>query len=249
MDTLYWTGLNPDIKFSHTTRMMYGQFLYKLSFEIPGSNLLRFKGDLNELVEQRNRRSYNYGGSWRQPRPIDLRDRQLLALAKTVVDELSEEPDVAPRGGIVQPIRVRIEEPNVHFYTTSVQDMVILSKKMLFDNNRHFAGVTHPADANSATLMKDGFVLRKKDFDWKFKVVLRDGRYSEDTKTQLANYLTELGSEVKVPLGLTRQLDRGGWIWGGYFYTNDPQLTTIVSLINPGLVSKIEEFKVVGPGK
>lgn len=237
MDTLYWTGLNPNIKFLHSTRMMYGQFLYKLSYEVPGSNLLRIKGDLDALIEQRNLRSYNYGGSWRQLKRISHENHELLTLTKSVMEELSD--------GSNSSVRVRVEEPNIHFYTTSVQDMVDISKKMLAQDNSHLVSVTCPADSDSAKLMQDGFVLRKTEFEWKHKIVLRDGRYSDDTKQQLYNFLIGLGDEVKAPLGLLRQLEHGGWIWGGYFYTNDPQLTTIVSLINPRLVGKVEEFKVV----
>lgn len=245
MDILFWTALNPNIKQLETTKVMHRHYLHRLAIHVPGSSMLRHDGDLDSLIEKRNNASYNYGGSWRRSKLSDS-DIELLKFIKRRLEEINDSNNTRVP---VNDIRVRIEDPNIQFYSRNELALRNLTKSLEWEDNSHFVSVMSPASAANEKFLLDGLVLRKREVDWRYRIVLRDGRYSAETKQQLSNYFNALGDQVRVPNGLSDQLTKGGWIWGGYVYTHDPQLQTMLTLIDPKLVSKVEEFKSLAPGE
>lgn len=212
---------------------MHGHYLYRLSVRAVGSSLLRYADSLDEGIDMYNNRKYNYGGSWRN-RKLNDYDIQLLNIIKQATAT-----DATPSG-----IKIRIEDPNIQFYSVGHAELVDLATKLHFDDNAHFESFMQPDNADNAKLLADGFVLKKKKIEWPYRLIVRDGRYSTETKQSLKRYLQQLGTDIKVPKSLWEQLDRGGWIWGGYIYLKDNQLATIFQMIEPRLVAKVEEFRM-----
>ena len=79
------------------------------------------------------------------------------------------------------------------------------------------------------------------------KVILRDGKYSQEIKESILNYLESLGDEiVKVPQSLSAILSKSSsYIWNGYFYTNEPNIVSFLNLMDPNLVLNIHELVVL----
>jgi hypothetical protein len=75
---------------------------------------------------------------------------------------------------------------------------------------------------------------------------MKDGRYSPEVKTQLLNYLVNVGmDQVKLPKTGFEMLSKStGFIWNLYFYTNDLGVVTFVNLISPGIVSNSHELVI-----
>lgn len=241
MDTSYWTALNPDIKFQNTLKVAYGHCLYRLSVQAVGASALRQNQNLADAIAWRNNRArdYNWGGSWRA-KLVTKEDADLLTLIKEQID-YHEMSDRIPKSGI----KVRIEEPNIHFYCRNELPLRDLAKKLSCRNNSHFVSLMRPASVEHEKIMLDGFTIRNKKIEWPYRIIMRDGRYSESSKTQISNYLKALGDQIKVPNSLWEQLEKGAWIWGGYIYAHDRNLSTMLSLIDPRLVSRVEEFKSI----
>ena len=63
----------------------------------------------------------------------------------------------------------------------------------------------------------------------------------------MKNYLQQLGDEIKAPRNLWEQLDKGGWIWGGYVYLKDKQVATMLSMIDAHMIGRIEEYRLLSP--
>jgi hypothetical protein len=78
--------------------------------------------------------------------------------------------------------------------------------------------------------------------------LLRDGRYTAETKLQLKKYLENLGDDqIKVSkTGLDMLSRHAGFIWNLYFYTNDLSILTFLNLICPGIVANFHELVVAG---
>ena len=242
MDILFWTALNPEIKQLETVKVMHRHFLHRLAIHAPGASMLRHDGDIDQLVEKRNNlpASYNYGGSWHR-KTLTSENVDFLKFIKS---HIQDHETVAPRTPMIAgDIRMRIEDPTIQFYSRSDIALRALANDLRWKDNKHFISIMSPASPANEKFLLDGFILRKKEIEWPYRLVFRDGRYSSETKQQLLNYLTALGDQVRVPKGLTEQLSKGGWIWGGYVYVHDPQLRAVLTLIEPRLVSKIEEFK------
>jgi hypothetical protein len=249
MDILFWTALNPDIKQLETTKVMHRYYLHRLAIRAPGASMLRHDGDLDRQIEKRNNAaSYNYGGSWRRNKLSD-HDIELLKFVKERIQEINN-PEVPARPPLLgDPIRVRIEDPNIQFYARSELVLKNLANTLRWKDDQHFVSIMSPTNAANEKFLLDGFVLRKREIQWPFRIVFRDGRYSAETKQQLLSYLTALGDQVRVPKGLSEQLTKGGWIWGGYIYVHDPHLQSMLALIDTRLVSKVEEFKSLAQGE
>lgn len=247
MDISFWTALNPSIQLLHTNRLLHGKYLYRLAVQAPGCSLLRSNGDIDQLAEAHNAqtKNYNYGGSWHAPSRllVSKKDVVMLMRIRSCANQLIE----GSRAGI-EPFKMRLEEPTVQFYTSNEHELKLIAQALSDPNdNTCFESIMMPRDDFSRGLLLDGYVLRKKPIEWTHRIMMRDGRYSMDTKTQLKNYLVNLGDSIKVPKNLWNYLDKGGWIWGGYVYVKDPTLATLLGMIDPNLVAKIEEFKTMPP--
>jgi hypothetical protein len=245
-DTSYWTALNPNISLLKTSKLINGRFLYRLNIHAPGCALLRDDEDLYLAAIRRNTMSknYNYGGSWHARKNGEISDNQIHFL-QTIRDYL--ETKVKPRGGR-ETFKLRIEEPDIQFYAetqSELKDLVSIIK-----DPKCITSFMCPENEATRKLLLEGYVLRRKEFEWPYRVVIRDGRFSSETKQQMANYLRNLGDEhVRVPEGVWKHLEKGGWIWGGYIYIKDKNLANMFAMIDPNFVAKIEEFKTPVPGK
>jgi hypothetical protein len=106
--------------------------------------------------------------------------------------------------------------------------------------------VSGPADDDTQELLKNGVIIRKKEFGYQYKVILRDGRCDVATKQQILNYLESIGTdEVKVSPGVKNMLDsKYNGFWGVWFYVNDEKIRTFLELIHPGCVLNIHPVVV-----
>jgi len=240
MDTSFWTALHPDIQFLQTRKAMHGRYIYRLVACFVGSSILREKVDLDREIGFHNAsRSYNWAGSWRK-RPINARDSNLLRLMQSRLEY--QELGVKVAGPY--DIKMRIEEPYIQFYATDEKSLQWLALQLEYDDNNHFVSIMRPSTINEAHLLSDGYILRSRRSEWQYRITFRDGRYPEETKHTIKTYLQNLDQEVKVPKNLWLQLDKPGWIWGGYVYAKDSGLATMLKMIDGRLVSKVEEFKL-----
>lgn len=239
MDTSFWTALNPSIQQLNTNKLMHGQYMYRMCLLAFGSSLLRDPDNLDDSIERYNSRNYSFGGSWRRKRQLSLEDIDLLRLIKTVADPFSGKPG--------SEIKTRIEDPYIQFYSRDISILIQLAKQLHQGDNSHFVSIMRPENDESARLLSEGFVLKKKPIDWPYRLVIRDGRYSFEAKQYLKHYLEQLGDEIKAPQNLWDQLDKGGWIWGGYIYLKDKQMATMFSMIDANMIGRIEEFRQLSP--
>jgi hypothetical protein len=241
MDTSFWTALNPNILQLETIKAMHGQCLYRLAVLATGASILRSNQNIDDAITDRNnRRHYNWAGSWRS-KPIKQEDAELLKLIRVQVNYNESSPRVNGTGIF----KIRIEEPYIQFYSRHEKPLLELANELKFGDNSHFHSIMRPINKDNEQFLLDGYTLRKNKVEWPYRILIRDGRYSSESKTQIANYLTNLGTDIKVPNGLWDQLSKGGWIWGGYVYVRDKNIATVLGMMDPRLVSKIEEFKTV----
>lgn len=219
---------------------MHGHYLYRLAIQVVGCSILRNNQDIEDAIHWRNNkhRDYNWGGSWRK-KPIGNDDSNLLKIIK---DQLVYN-ETSPRVNGHDLLKVRIEEPYIQFYSAQEQVLKDLASRLLYNNNLHFHSIMSPESVEKEKLILEGFTLRKNKVKWPYRILMRDGKYSLESKNQIASYLKNLGSDIKVPQGLWEQLEKGNWIWGGYIYVHDKNIATVLGMMDPRLIAKIEEFK------
>jgi hypothetical protein len=242
MATLFWIQYNPKITVDHTLKKYFGKYLYKLVVYAPAGRLIDSK-PRESMVQALERRRTIYSqvsqNSWwgaRQNRDLDHANIELLEILRSI--RLNR-----PVG-----IKLRVEEPRVQIYAETekqLEDLVTAHFGTRFCN--HVEAMSGPANEECADILNSGAIIRKKDIGYKYKVILRDGRYDFDAKQSILQYLLNLGEDqVHLPKSGYDMLNKStSYLWNLYFFVNDPQVTSFLGLIQPGIVSNIHELVVV----
>ena len=177
---------------------------------------------------------YTYGvGSWyntKMARYLQEADvKQLKILQKIKLNE----SDLG--------VKVRIEEPYVDIYAYSENKLKELAE--WFNDPACVKKVYGPENEISAGLLSENKILRKRKPNFRYKITLKESKFSTATRTAVLNYLQSLGTEVKLPRSIEQQLTKKHeWIWGCYFYADDSRIVTMLQLIDPNIVREVSEL-------
>jgi hypothetical protein len=182
MDTSYWKNKNNSIRFEETTKQFFGKYLYRLKMSVPGGRIVYENRDYAEAVESRRHfRQFNPGGYWgKGTMNIDSIDVGLLYAIRKLKDN---NPN----------IKMRVEEPEIQFYAESEAELKAISNQIGAKYNAALVAMSGPASDATVELLKTGVIIRKNEFGYKYKIVLRDGRCEVETKQQILNYLKGMG--------------------------------------------------------
>ena len=236
MDISYWKNKNYSVKFEETTKQFFGKYLYRMRLQVYGGRIIQENTDYEKAITlRRNFRMANPGGYWGRASTRDL-DKIDVALLHIVRDIKDRNPNV----------KIRIEEPEMQFYAETEQDLKTIVDQLGPKYQNIVLAVSAPANQQTQKLLESGVIIRKKDFSYKYKIVLRDGRCNITTKQQILNYLLGLGlDEAKVSAGVKNMLGtKFDGFWNIWFYANDAKVTTFLELIHPGCVLNIHPVVV-----
>jgi len=238
MDMKFWIQCNPKIAVDHTLKKYFGKYLYKIVVYAPGGRLIDDKTDIASALAHRREviKNVTKSGWWghRFSKDIDNADVGLLEILRDVRRNSAG-------------IKLRIEEPRVQIYANTEQELVDLVTNRFGGFYLAIESVAGPADAAAESALNSGAIIRKVNTGYTHKVILRDGRYTPEIKMSMLHYLTNLqGHTLHLPDSLTAMLTgQSGYVWNGYFYTNDPSVTMFLNLIHPNLVLNIHPLVVL----
>jgi hypothetical protein len=240
MDTLFWLQRNPKLTVEHTTKKYFGKYLYKLVLYAPASRLIHSKGSIDE--ELQHRKNFNHGGSWKYKNyfanSADMANVEFLEKMRDLKHDKTLN------------IKLRAEEPRIQVYADNEQDLKHIINTYLSNYYTQIETISGPEDADAEQILNSGAILKKNDFGYRYKVILKDGRYDTAVKRQLAEYLENLGVDlVRIPRGTYDMLSKPtSYMWSCYFYSNDDRLNVFVDLMIPGIISNCHEL-VLKPHK
>jgi hypothetical protein len=240
MDISFWIQCNPKITVDHTVKKFYGKFLYKLVVYCPAGRLIDAKGPMDAALEHRRvmAKNVNYGGWWgnRNHRDLENADVEFLTMLREVRHD---------RG---LGIKLRIEEPMIQVYADSDAALQTFVNTHFAANQKQYVrSISGPADQAAESVLNAGAIIRKENNGYRYKIILKDGRYTPEIKQNLLNYLENQGPEqVQIPRSARDMLFKStGFIWNLYFYSNDVNMITFLNLISPGIVSNYHELVVL----
>jgi hypothetical protein len=240
MDISYWIQCNPKLTVEHTTKKYFGRFLYKLVVYCPAGRLIDSKGPMDEALAHRKQvtKSVNHAGWWgnRYSKDLDNADTEFLDLLREV------------RQDQTLGLKLRVEEPMIQIYADSDQRLKdFVDSRFSPNHKQHVRSIAGPKDAAAAAVLNSGAIIRKEYNGYRYKIILRDGRYTTDIKHNLLQYLENQGPEqILLPRSARDMLDRNtSFVWNLYFYSNDPSILTFINLISPGMVSNYHELVVL----
>ena len=233
MDTLYWSNLSLDVKFKETKKQFWGRYLWRMEIYADCADVA-FEEDPQHAVAMLKYQAVNrsnFGGSWRQPYFYNNANKYenvnytLLGSIKTIKESL---------GDIV---KIRVESDRMQFYAGSESELKQIAA--ILSDTTCIEAITGPKAGTEQLLISNAIIAPKIPF--KYKILLRDGNYNLELKTQILNLL-ESQEDIKITAGLRHNLNRP-WpgMWGAFFYANDLGITTMLNLMSPGIVGKIHE--------
>jgi hypothetical protein len=242
MDTLFWKQLNPNIIYEPTKKQFFSKFCYKLVLRAEVGRALTDASKLSipQYVDRRidnSRRHPNWGGSWRhtQPLSVPLANIPLLEELQSI------------KNGYGKTIKIRIEEPWLQIYTKDEDTLKQIAKRLPGDTQSYLISVSTPGSAEVQALLEQDSIVVSKDNGFKYKIIVRNGKYGRETKLGLLNYMQALGEVVSYPKSFERQFTSDhSWVWDCYFYANDLSILTAINIIQPGLTGKIHKLVVAG---
>lgn len=236
MDISYWKNKNQAVKFEKTTKQFFGKYLYRIRLELYGGRIIHESRDYAKAIEdRRNFRQFNPGGYWGGKSTIRDLDKIDIGLLHTIRLLKERNPN----------LKTRTEEPEIQFYAETEDELKNLVDQ-LDKKYQHIVLAVSGPEANTEQLLKDGVIIRKKEFGYRYKVVLRDGRCDTTTKRQMLNYIESLGpEESKISTGVKSMLlSHYDGFWNVWFYTNDEKVVTFLELIRPGCILNIHPVVV-----
>lgn len=237
MDYEFWRKIDADIKFGDTRKQYYNRYLWKMVLYAPACHLINYyENDIlksyNRAIALRDANKSLYGSQYywdQRTERLDEMNLELLEIIKQI--KLNDKS-----------IKVRIEEPFVQLYAETQDDLKRISQQFV-NVSEHIEQIFGPKNDSIAEMLKQGNIISLSQTAHRFKIILRDGRYKPEVLNQIQNYLATLGDDVRLTQSCKKMLSKkSAYIWGTYFYTNDPKITTFLSLINPDIVLKIHEL-------
>jgi hypothetical protein len=235
MNRKFWTNYNPHIIIEDTAKKYFGRYLYKIVLRAPGGRLIDSKGSIEEALEHRREINKNINRWWSRGNINDL-DKADVALL-TTLRELRHS----------SLLKMRIEEPRVQIYAATEKEL----ENLVIDHLRDFPhsyieAVSGPKDTQAEKILNSGAIIKKTDIGYRYKVVIRDGRYGSDIKTSILQYLQKLDKDqVHLSKGGENMLsNKSNYVWNLFFHCNDLSICTFLELIQPGLILNSHEIIV-----
>jgi hypothetical protein len=241
MDTLFWIQYNPNIEVEHAVKKFYGRYLYKLVLYVPGGRTIYSRDPVDVAHQHRIdlAKSMNHAGYWGYNRFIskNVKEADLVLLETLRSIRQSRLPG----------IKIRVEEPMCQIYAETEQQLQDLTTAHLLPFTKIWKGLSGPANDQTEAILNRGAIIKKTDNGYRYKVILRDGRYEGSTKVAILQYLVNCGTEhVGIPPSTKDMLVKSsGYIWNCYFHVNDLDLISFITLICPGIVSNTHELVVL----
>jgi len=238
MDMSKWIQFNPKITVEHTTKKYFGKYLYRIAIYCPAGRLIDTHGDLTQALASRKEmnKHINYGGYWgmRNTKDIDKANIPLLEVMRTIRKN--------PAG-----VKLRVEEPYIQLYSGTEQELIELLSGTLNPFVDHVESAHGPENAEAESILNSGAIIRKKDIGYRYKIIIKDGRYTTEDKNNLLAFLSNFGpEEIKVSAtGLDMLSKPTGFVWNLYLYSNDLSITTFLNLIKPGIVLNSHELIIL----
>lgn len=209
---------------------MWGH-LYSLKYRVPGSYMIGYsRNKPDEKIQSYFIECvdlYNKYRHFKSPAAVNIAEPSILENLHFKLKESG--------------FKYRTEGDYVTVYFHTKQEAKDFAKYSMFNFQQNLTAVKCPRPGTE-DILKAGKQLQVSP-EYKYKVMLKEGKYSYPVKQQILNYLKGLGKDqVKYSKSLTADLKdaRYSYLFGSRcFYINDTNDLLFLELIKPGLVQKI----------
>jgi hypothetical protein len=233
MGSLDWHKLQKNITIEYTRKKFYNEFLYKLSYTIPGIRIISWIKDgsqIDEKVKAWNERIKKSTNLWYNDAPV--KKDQIIDFYNLYQTKSSN-------------LKFRIERNTFNIYSNSENFLYDLAVNQLKNWNRQLISVSLIESPKSLELLNQGFTIVKTEPDYPYRVKLREGFQKISERRGLAIYLVGLGREIKCKSVLLDRLNNDTkYFAGGYIYLSDPRLIDMLKMVAPSVIGPVNQLVI-----
>lgn len=240
MDTSLLTSLSPGLKLATTRKKFYSKYLCKLTVYVPGCRVI---DDVDHKVsvaqalanrkkwKEANKQTISY---WQQRyyQNLELADQEVLEWIKYIIDNKKD-------------MMVRREDPHANIYFNNMQEMHNVSMLLSVGKRINFE-LLHVPDKDLIDSLNNNVIFVKNAPKYRYKVNLRDGKYSYEMRTTILQYLKNVDG-IMLPVSFNNIMERSEQkavsCWGLNFFINDLSILTFLGLIAPNRIRSVHELQ------
>lgn len=222
MSSLPWTNLNPNIKLFPTTKKFYNRYTNKVTYHISGIYIIPLAKKTDDIDYYIVRRSSSKG--------FDIPTlKKFLELYLTRTDK----------------IKFRCEGNSLSLFADNESELYDLANGPLYEYRTKLKSITSIQNETDRQIVESGSIIMRKSTNFKYKVTIRNSNKHSQDRVNLANYINNVRSEIKISDFLLRtMLGKYKYLHSCYFYVNDPKIIDMIALISPNLVKRIQEVVI-----
>lgn len=225
MDLSQWRSKHPNVKISPTKRKFYNRYLHKLVYQFYGANILSGNTSEESLIHR-----------------IDVRNRSSRVVNTAIVKDFYQLYTNENKN-----YRIRVEGNTLAIFAPTLEILLEISEKYSHHKNL-LTEVTTVLDDSLLPLIEQNYCILHRHINYSHRINFKSGwMRNYNDRRSLANYLQQLGDEIRCSNNLIHTLKTGAkYFQGGYFYARDPNIASMIALIVPTLVKSIQQV-VINP--
>lgn len=223
MDSSQWIDLNPNIKIIPSNRKFYNQYPYKITFYVIKAYALRMANDADHL-EQISKLS-RHKPSW---------------LDSAILNDFFRMYQSRQ-----QDFRFRCEGDSISIFSENEYNLYDLVISDLSGHTSRLESITRIMNDKDREVIESDKIIMRTPTEFRYKVMLRSGFKNINDRRNLAKYLLSIQSEIKISdLLLHGMLSQYKYLTSCYFYVNDPKIVSMIALVAPNIVKRVQEVVV-----
>lgn len=218
MDLLPWHSLNKFLTIYPTKNKFYNRYLYKLNYNLLGAHLISVYKNKQFPIRFSK---------------LSDRDQEKLEIFNLVLRNKSMD------------LRWRTEGNSLSIFGTSEQELYDLAQGRLGAYKSSLNSVTRVASEKDFANLEAGCIIMATPTKYKYRVTIREGWRMTQDRYNLATYLKSIQSEVKISQFLLQgMINQHKYLHSCYFYVNDPKIVSMIALVAPNIVKRVQEVVV-----
>lgn len=220
MDLSQWHSKNPGVKIVPTKRKFYNQYLHKIVYRFVGANIIPgtvLNQDLTKKIANRNR-------------------------SGTTIDYQTVQDFFDLYTNRNKNYRIRIEGNTLAIFGSTLELLFEITEKYP-QHQKLLKELYTVLDDSWLPLLEQNYCILQRHINYSHRINFKAGwMRNYDDRRSLANYLQQLGNEIHCSSNLITSLKYGTkYFQGGYFYSKDPNIASMIALIVPTLVKSIQQ--------
>jgi hypothetical protein len=236
-----WTESFPSAKIKDTKKKFYNRYAFCLEYSCPGGRIIHdvkstldvdVLASIGQRIERDTYTAIWKAHQWYRAQLVTEQDINFTQISHFAKLKFADNPG----------IHIRIEEPYVRIYCDDEGELYRLANEQFIGFRHTLLSVFRPSNPARLAQLAAGTIIMKQNLGYRYKFIIRDGRYGKENKAALVEYLDQLGDLVKISPTVRHSFSVGDYMFRCWFYSNEMELSTMINLITPGAISKIHSI-------